>query len=132
MNITDKQLCILRRAQQGEIDAVLMYNALAKVVPASDAETFRQLAKEEGHHANVFHRYTQLPLKAGHLKERVVPFIYRVLGRKITYTLIAQAEYRADGGYQSLIADFPEVASVAADETRHGDMVSGLLKKEII
>ena len=58
--------------------------------------------------------------------------IYRVLGRKITYTLIAQAEYRADGGYQPLIADFPEVASVAADETRHGDMVSGLLKKEII
>ena len=120
--MTDKQLRILLRAQQGEIDAVLMYNALAKVVPASDAETFRQLAKEEGHHADVFHRYTQLPLKAGHFKERVVPFIYRVLGRKITYTLIAQAEYRADGGYQPLIADFPEVASVAADETRHGDM----------
>lgn len=53
------------------------------------------------------------------------------LGRRITYTLIAQAEYRADRGYQPLIADFPEVASVAADETRHGDLVSGLLKKPI-
>ena len=125
--MTDKQLRILRRAQQGEMDAVLMYNALAKVVPASDAATFKQLAKEEGHHADVFHRYTQLPLKAGHLKEKMVPFLYRVLGRKITYTLIAKAEYRADQGYQPLITDFPEVASVAADETRHGDMVSGLL-----
>ena len=125
--MTDKQLRILRRAQQGEMDAVLMYNALAKVVPASDAATFKQLAKEEGHHADVFHRYTQLPLKAGHLKEKLVPFLYRVLGRKITYTLIAKAEYRADQGYQPLITDFPEVASVAADETRHGDMVSGLL-----
>ena len=125
--MTDKQLRILRRAQQGEMDAVLMYNALAKVVPASDVATFKQLAKEEGHHADVFHRYTQLPLKAGHLKEKVVPFLYRVLGRKITYTLIAKAEYRADQGYQPLITDFPEVASVAADETRHGDMVSGLL-----
>ena len=127
--MTDKQLRILRRAQQGEMDAVLMYNALAKVVPASDAATFKQLAKEEGHHADVFHRYTQLPLKAGHLKEKVVPFLYRVLGRKITYTLIAKAEYRADQGYQPLITDFLEVASVAADETRHGDMVSGLLNK---
>ena len=53
--MTDKQLRILLRAQQGEIDAVLMYTALAKVVPADDAETFRQLAKEEGHHADVFH-----------------------------------------------------------------------------
>ena len=47
------------------------------------------------------------------------------------FTTRQLTEYRADGGYQPLIADFPEVAFVAADETRHGDMVSELLKKRL-
>ena len=48
----------LLRAQQGEVDAVLMYNNLAEVVNETDAAIFRQLASEEGGHASVFHNYT--------------------------------------------------------------------------
>ena len=60
MEISKKDMKILLKAQQGELDAVLMYNALAQVAKIQkDKDTFRQLAKEEGHHASVFHKLTQ-------------------------------------------------------------------------
>ena len=62
--MTRKQFKDLRKAQQGELDAVLMYNALADTVSdPADAETFRTLAAEEGRHGSVFIRYTQQTLK---------------------------------------------------------------------
>ena len=49
----------LIHSQQGELNAVLMYQRLAKVVKTDkERETFLQLAKEEGRHASVFHAYT--------------------------------------------------------------------------
>ena len=99
----------LLRSQQGELDAVLMYQRLAKVVKTDkEREAFLQLAKEEGRHG-------------------IMPILYCLLGRKRLYKLIAKGEYDAAVGYEHLIADFPEVKSVKNDEKRHGDIVSGLL-----
>ena len=56
----------LIHSQQGELNAVLMYQRLAKVVKTDkERETFLQLAKEEGRHASVFHAYTKEALKKG-------------------------------------------------------------------
>ena len=129
--MTDKQRKELLRSQQGELDAVLMYNALAKAVKREpDSATFKQLAKEEGRHAQVFHQYTQTALQPKTLKSRLLPMLYRLLGRRLLYPLIAKGEYKAEKGYQHLIADFSDVASVAADEKRHGDTVMSLLNEQ--
>ena len=117
----------LIRSQQGELNAVLMYQRLAKVVKTDkERETFLQLAKEEGRHASVFHAYTKEALKPKKAMAVIMPFLYRLLGKKRLYKLIAKGEYAAVG-YEHLIADFPEVESVKNDEKRHGDIVSGLL-----
>ena len=86
-----------------------------------------QLAKEEGRHASVFHAYTKEALKPKKAMAVIMPFLYRLLGKKRLYKLIAKGEYAAAVGYEHLIADFPEVESVKNDEKRHGDIVSGLL-----
>ena len=55
---------MLLKAQQGELDAVLMYRALADTVKSeADAEVFRRLAAEEGGHAAVFKALTGATLK---------------------------------------------------------------------
>ena len=127
--MTQEQYKELLRSQQGELDAVLMYQRLAKVVKTDkERETFLQLAKEEGHHASVFHSYTKKALKPQKGKAIMMPVLYRLLGKKQLYPLIAKGEYDAAVGYEHLIADFPEVESVKNDEKRHGDMVSGLLE----
>lgn len=127
--MTDAVRKELLKNQQGELDGVLMYNALAKAVKnPKDAEAFKQLAKEEGRHAAVFKSYTNTPLKARKALAWGLPLLYYVLGRKNLYRIIAQVEYNGEKNYERLVADFPEVESVKNDERRHGDIVSGLLK----
>ena len=74
--LTAKQRKECLYAQQGELDAVLMYQELAKVVKdPKDAETFKQLAAEEGRHASVFHELTQEVLKPKKTKAVAVPMM---------------------------------------------------------
>ena len=128
MTMTQEQFKELIRSQQGELNAVLMYQKLAKVVKTDkERETFLQLAKEEGRHASVFHAYTKEALKPKKTKAVIMPLLYRILGKKRLYKLIAKGEYDAATGYEHLIADFPDVESVKNDEKRHGDIVSGLI-----
>ena len=80
----------LLRSQQGELNAVLMYQRLAKVVKTEkERDAFLQLAKEEGRHASVFHAYTKQPLKPKKTMSVIMPFLYRLLGKKRLYKLIA-------------------------------------------
>ena len=101
--MTQEQFKELLRSQQGELDAVLMYQRLAKVVKTDkEREAFLQLAKEEGRHASVFHAYTQKALKPKKTMARIMPILYCLLGRKRLYKLIAKGEYDAAVGYEHL------------------------------
>ena len=126
--IAEEEMKILLKAQQGELDAVLMYNALADTVKdPKDAETFRQLAKEEGGHAAVFRGLTGKTVQGKKTKAVLVPLLYRILGKKFVYPIIAKAEYDAAKTYEPVAARFSSVQSIKDDEQRHGDTVNGLL-----
>lgn len=128
MSITAEERKVLLKAQQGELDAVKMYNALAKTVKdPKDAETFRQLAAEEGRHAAVFKALTNEVLKPKSTRAILLPILYRVIGKKKLYPIIAKGEYAAREKYEPVAARFPEVESVKNDEQRHGDTVLALL-----
>ena len=128
MAISKEERKILLKAQQGELDAVKMYNALAKTVTdAKDAAVFRQLAAEEGGHAAVFKAMTDEVLQPKNTKAILLPILYKVLGKKKLYPMIAKGEYDAEKKYISVAAHFAEVESVKNDERRHGDMVMALL-----
>ena len=127
--MTKKELDALLRAQQGELDAVLMYRALADAVRSEkDAAVFRQLAAEEGGHAAVFRDLSHVTLQPKKLKSVLLPVLYKLLGRKRLYPLIAKGEYAADRSYRALAARFPETETVKRDEKRHGDAVLALLR----
>ena len=124
-----KERQTLLKAQQGELDAVLMYNALAKAVKEkSDAETFRRLAAEEGRHAAVFKNLTEQTLQPKKTLAILLPILYKLMGRKRLYPIIARFEYGAADTYAPVAERFPEVQSVKDDEKRHGDTVKGLLQ----
>ena len=69
-----------------------------------------------------------MDVKANPAKGILVPIMYRVLGKKKVYPIIAKGEYDAADKYKNIVADFPEVETVMNDETHHGDAVMGLLK----
>ena len=129
MKNTDTE--ILLKSQQGELDAVLMYHALADTVKdPEDQKVFRRLAAEEGHHAAVFKSITNRTLTPKKTKSVLLPLLYRILGKKRLYPLIAQGEYAAVKTYRPIAERYPQVQSVKEDEKRHGDTVAALLKKE--
>jgi rubrerythrin len=129
MKITAEEMKILLKSQQGEADAVLMYNALAKAVKdPADAETFRTLAAEEGHHASVFKGLTNQVLRPKKTLAFFLPKLYRIIGKKRLYPIIAKAEYAAEKNYEPVAQRFPEIQSVKDDEKRHGDTVMRLLR----
>ncbi len=124
-----KDLKTLLKAEQGELSAVLMYRKLAKVVKdEKDAEVFLRLANEEGVHAKVFKELTNTVVKPKKGKSIFIPLMYKIIGKKKLYPMIAKGEYDAEQGYISVADKFPEVESVKNDEHRHGDMVLDLLK----
>lgn len=128
--ITKKDRKVLLKAQQGELDAVLMYRALADAVKdEKDAAVFRQLAAEEGHHAAVFKGMTNQTLKPKKTLATFVPLFYKIIGKKRLYPIIAKFEYGAVNTYAPVAEKFPEVESVKNDEHRHGDTVNGLLQQ---
>ena len=126
-SVINANMSSLLHAQQGEMDAILMYNKLAEIVSEADARVFRQLAAEEGRHASVFHNYTGRVLQPKKTKSVLIPLLYRTLGRKRTYSLISKGEYSAGEDYKTLLCTFSDVQSVLDDEIRHGDMVKALL-----
>ena len=128
MNRSDNDRKILLKSQQGELDAVRMYQALAEVVKdTKDADTFRKLAAEEGHHAAVFHGLTNENLKPKKTLAILMPILYKIIGKKRLYPLIAKGEYAAAENYAPVVEKFPVIESVRKDETRHGDTVASLL-----
>ena len=128
MTITAKERKVLLKSLQGELDAIEMYQALAKAVKdPREAATFRQLAAEEGRHAAVFKAMTNELLQPKRSKAIVIPILYRVIGKKKLYPIIARGEYAAVKKYEPVAARFPEVEAVQNDEQRHGDTVLALL-----
>lgn len=129
MKMDQNDLQTLLKAQQGELDAVLMYNALAKTVrDKHDAETFHRLAAEEGRHAAVFKDLTDQTLQPKKTLATLLPILYRLIGRKRLYPVIAKFEYAAVNTYAPVAERFPTVQSVKDDEKRHGDTVTELLR----
>lgn len=128
-SLTPEQMKTLLTAQQGEADAVMMYERLAaKVKEEKDAAAFRRLAGDEARHEAVFRKYTGQDVKANPAKAIFVPLMYKVLGRDKVYPIIAKGEYDAAEKYKHIVNDYPEVEEVMNDETHHGDAVMGLLK----
>ena len=126
--ITKGQMKALRTAQQGEVDAVLMYERLAAAVrDERDRAAFLRLAKDEARHADVFFKYTGQTLKANPAKAILIPLMYKTMGKDMLYPVIAKGEYDAAEKYKNIIADFPEAEEVMNDEVHHGDAVMGLL-----
>ena len=119
----------LRKSQQGELDAMAMYDRLAEQVKSEkDAAVFRRLSADESGHAEVFQSFTNMTLEPKQGKAILIPLLYRVIGRKKTYRLIARGEYNAAKKYERLLS-YPEVAGIQADETRHGNTVLALIEE---
>ncbi len=127
--LTTEERMKLMQSQQSELDGVETYLRLADITNnETDARTFRELAADEGRHANVFKEHTKEVLTPGKLQASAVVILYQLLGKRALYPFIAKFEYNAIPKYEKMMKKYPEVEAVKNDEKRHGDTVLSLLK----
>lgn len=126
--MTDKKF--LLKSQQGELDAVPMYINLAKRFEKKNkevAELLRSMASDEGRHASVFKKLSGQVLKPKKLLAIAVPKLMSIFGEKNVFKIIAENEYGAYDNYAPWVQKYPEIASVQADERKHGDMAKKII-----
>ena len=128
-NITGKQMKVLLKAQQAELNAVVMYQKMADRIENPEiAAGLREIAQDEGRHAAAFRKLTQKTLTPKNSLANMVVFMMKVVGEKMLFPIIARREYAAINSYAPVVKDFPELIDVQQDEGRHGDRISELVK----
>ena len=128
-NITKKQLL---KSQQGEIDAVLVYQKLADRVAKNHPaihETLMKIGSDEGRHANMLRKITGETLKPKATLSNIVYCLTYLIGKKRTLQFLAKTEHKALETYKPFAAEYPELETMRLDEGRHGDLLDGIVKE---
>jgi rubrerythrin len=114
----------LMKAQQGELDAVILYRKLAELIDEDKNKAlFLKIASDEGKHAGILRKYTGENLEPKNLKLLIVSGIYKVFGIKIMLKMLSKGEFKAAKNYSSLVKKFPNIQEIIKDENLHGELM---------
>lgn len=127
--MTEVQKKKLIKAQQGELDAVILYKKLAETVKNPEkAEKFLKVAADEGKHASILRQYTKEELRPKSSKAKLVVMLYKILGEKRTMKILAKGELGSIDGYALLVKDFPNIQSIMEDEALHAQIALDMIQ----
>lgn len=127
-NMTEEQKQQLLKFQQGELNALLIYQRLAKITKhPKGKEVFSEIAADEGRHAGTLRSYTKKVLKPRAGKAILVGFLYKLLGHNFVIGLLEKGEMKSIKSYRPLKDDFPKIQQIMDDELRHAEMAKSLL-----
>jgi len=128
-DMTKEQKIKLLKLQQGELNAVLIYQRLAKITKHKKGkEVFSKIAADEGKHAAILRSYTNEILKPKGTKAKLVGFLYQLLGHNFVIGLLEKGELKSIDYYKPLKDVFPKIQQIMDDELRHAEMAKSLLK----
>lgn len=120
----------LLNAQQGELDAVILYSRLAQIVRDSDMkDQLLKVAADEGKHAAILREYTEEILKPKSIKAKIVIIMYKLLGHNFTLNMLANGEIKSIEKYNELTEDFPNIHKIIKDEKKHAQISRSFMIK---
>ncbi len=126
--ITVSELEKLISFQQGELDAVLMYKALAeKMKTEKEKEVLLSIAADEGRHAAILRQYTKKKLEPKSTLARLLPPLYKIMGKKRLFPIVSKFEAGTVASYEPYFKKFPEIKGIAADEARHAELLKSIM-----
>lgn len=119
----------LLQSQQGELDAVLLYRQLSLLVKTDSLKSqLLSVAADEGHHAAILKEYTGKILTPKTTKAKLITTLYKILGQRITFTLMSKGEQNAVLPYERLLKQYPNIQQIIQDEIRHARILSNAAK----
>ena len=122
--MNESDLKALLKSQQAELDAVLMYKALAELVEDEfSKEMLSSLAADEGRHAAILKSYTGVTLTPNDKLKNAAVKIYKTIGRKMMFDFVSTFEYASVKIYRPYFKKYPKTRLIAKDEARHGKIL---------
>lgn len=120
---------ILISFQQGELDAVYLYQRLAELMKnEEDKKLMLSLARDEGKHASILKGYTGCTqLRPDKKLGNMVAAAYKVFGKKLLFPLMSKFEIDAEYKYRNYYSKYPEIAKIGADEIKHGNLLADMI-----
>lgn len=127
--MSEKNVSAFLSAQQGEVNAALMYKEFEKIAKDPHLKSiFAEAAADEGRHASILSKYTDQKLMPNKKQAMMLGIAYRILPKRIIYFAMYKGEYAGGNGYKPFIEEYPELEAVMNDEYRHGDTFKALMK----
>lgn len=115
--------------QQEEVNAVIMYKALAKKMKTENEKSMlEELAACEAKHAAILKKLTGRTLKPHTALKNLVMCGYTVIGKKALFKIMAKAEKAAYKLYEPFFSDFPTTVEIANDEVDHAEKLLNAVK----
>jgi len=117
--------------QRVEITENHIYSRLAGTVKsAENRRVLERIAADEMRHYEQWRRYTGESVAPDHWAISKYFWISRILGFTFGVKLMENAEEKAQGGYEQLLAVIPEAEAIMKDEQEHETALLGMLDEE--
>lgn len=117
-------MTILLKAQQGELNAAVLYKALSdRIKDEKDKAMLLSIAADEGRHASIVRKLTGKKMRPRTALKNLTLLFYRSFGKKATYRIMAKTENAASKLYRTLLKEYPQLSKIADDEEKHGKML---------
>lgn len=121
----------LHSLQKNEITEYHIYKRLARVtVNPHNREVLTRIASEEHEHYLIWKNYTHQDLKPGMFRVWWYYFIAQLLGLTFAIKLMEGIEQGAQESDRQILASFPEVPEILANEARHERELIALIDEE--
>ncbi len=122
---TEQQMKSLLKSQQAELDGVLLYKKLAEMISDKKTkEVMLEIAADEGKHAAILKSYTNEVLTPKGTNASIIGIMYKVIGAKRLFKIMAGGETQGAKSYENLVGDFPKLQELIDDELKHARLLS--------
>ncbi|MBN2484496.1 MAG: VIT1/CCC1 transporter family protein [Bacteroidales bacterium] len=129
-NTKNKNLRLIEKFQQQEIDGHYIYGFLAKKQKnEQNRKLLQRIASDELSHYEVYKRYTAKELKPNRMVVLLFKLAASILGPTFTIKLLEKNEIDAQKAYAE-ISEYPEIKDIIRDEEEHENSLIAMLEED--
>ncbi len=121
---------LLLKFQRNEITEYNVYLSLASRSKGKNREILERIAKDELRHYSILKKHTGRDVEPDAAKIFLYSLIAKIFGVTFAIKLMERGEEIAQEGYQLIMNDIPEAASLLKEEEEHENELIELIKEE--
>ncbi len=116
--------------QRNEITEYNVYLSLAQKVDEENRKVLERIARDELRHYSILRKYTGRDVEPDAKKVLLYSMIAKVFGVTFAIKLMERGEELAQEGYEKIINEIPEAATLLREEEDHENQLIELLREE--